>query len=82
MPAIASGNWNALGDWDASEPPFSEDEIERALELRQRVWPDPRLARRDRCPHAEMCSAVGECIEKIAWYLRHQHAIEAGLVSA
>lgn len=71
MLATASGNWNALGDWDASSPAFSEDEIERAVEWRQRIWPAPTLKRRDRCPHAVMCQDLQECVSFIAWYFRH-----------
>ncbi len=72
-----SGNWNATGDWMPHEPAFTDDEIERAVDLRQHVWPDPRARRQDRCPHAVMCQNLQDCVQFIAWYLRHQCCIEA-----
>lgn len=74
-----SGNYNAAGEWDPNEPPFSNDEIEFAVHWRQSVKPDPRLKRRDQCPHTPMCVSVQDCIESIAWYKRHQRAIESRL---
>jgi hypothetical protein len=69
---IESGNWNFDGDWDDQEPPFSESELERALEYRQK-HAHMTAARRDRCPHPECCESSMECIEKIAWYFRHRY---------
>lgn len=74
-----SGNWNAAGEWDARQRPFTDEELESAAEVRQRVSPWPGLQRKDRCPHTPMCDDIGSCIEAIAWYRRHQHAIEARL---
>jgi len=72
---------NADGVYDEREPPFTNDEIEAAFELRQRTSPDPRLARKDRCPHTPMCPNILDCIEAIAWYRRHQRVIEARLAA-
>jgi hypothetical protein len=72
--------FNAEGVFDAREPPFTDDEIREAADLRQRVSPDPSVCRQldryDRCPHQPLCASVADCIEAIAWYRRHQHAIE------
>lgn len=74
--AIESGNWNAAGVWRASEAPFSVDEYQAAMTLRQSTIPFPWLKRRDLCPHALACGNVTECVERIAWYLRHRRTIE------
>lgn len=71
-----SGNWNAAGDWDDSAPDFSEAEIERAVDWRQAVRPDPRLKRRDRCPHPVPCKDLQECVQFMAWYFRHAQGFE------
>ena len=71
--------FNANSEIDASLPDFTVEELEAAAELRQRVTPAPGLARRDHCPHTPACRNVGDCIEAIAWYRRHQRAIEADL---
>jgi len=83
----AFDKFNAAGVYDEDEPSFTAEELEAAFDLRQRVRPDPRLGRTDQCPHTPICGALkggdlaGEdlkdCIEAIAWYRRHQHAIEA-----
>jgi hypothetical protein len=73
---------NADGDYDEREPPFTNEEIQAAFELRQRISPDGRLARKDQCPHTPMCADIRDCIEAIAWYWRHRHAIEARLREA
>lgn len=75
----ASGNFNALGDWDPTEPPFTDDELDEALRLRQHVQPDPGLKRKDQCPHQPLCQDLDSCVRYIAWYRRHQAAIEASL---
>ena len=73
--ASASGNWNALGDWDLHAVPFSTEELEVAIEWRQRhAHMTPK--RRDHCPHAARCESVPDCLEKIAWYFRHRRVIE------
>lgn len=70
------GGW----DWDPHEPPFTEAELAHALKLRQSVTPDRRTTRRtDQCPHTPACEGVDMCIERIAWYLRYQTAIEQDL---
>ncbi len=71
-----SGNWNVEGDWDENEPPFDDEEISWAAQWRQSVFPDPRLTRKDHCPHPVLCRNVAECVQFIAWYKRHQKAIE------
>lgn len=72
--------YDAEGDWSEDEPAFTEAELEHALDLRQRVTPDPsvahQLGRADRCPHQPECESLTVCVERIAWYLRHQRAIE------
>lgn len=72
-----SGNWNAAGNWEPTAPVFSEDEIERALDWRQKIWPDPRLKRRDRCPHQVQCKDLQDCVQFMAWYFRHRETLEA-----
>lgn len=68
-------------DWDPQEPPFSDEELTKALSVR-RTFADPSLKRKDSCPHPEPCKTVRECLDKIAWYLRYQHQIEASLSEA
>lgn len=72
--------YNAQGEWSTAEPSFSEDELAHALDLRQRVTGDISIAvqldRRDRCPHQPQCESITACVEAIAWYLRHQDAID------
>lgn len=79
----AFDRFNAAGVFDERESSFTTEELEHAWELRQRVSPDPgvcrKLGRYDRCPHQPMCEHLSDCIEAIAWYLRHQEAIEASL---
>jgi hypothetical protein len=70
--ADASGNWNADGDWDEHEPPFSEAELDKALDWRQR-HSKKTAARPDLCPHEEVCESLQDCVEKIAWYFRHRY---------
>lgn len=77
----AFDKFNVDGVYDVNEPPFTEIEIEDAFDLRQRVMPDFRLDRKDHCPHTPMCDDLKDCIEAIAWYRRHQHAIEARLAA-
>ena len=70
--------YNAAGTADDTQPPFSDEELEAALSLRQRTRPDRRASRRtDRCPHTPMCDKLDDCVEAIAWYLRHRRVIEA-----
>ncbi len=65
---------------------FSAEELRRAQQLRQTVWPDPetrlKLNRDDQCPHQPMCPSLQVCVEDIAWYLRHRTALEAARQSA
>lgn len=72
--------FNARGRFDEAEPLFTDVELERAINLRLRVSPDTdvchKLGRFDRCPHQPKCERLSDCIEAIAWYLRHQHVIE------
>lgn len=74
----ALGNYTNEGwDVDPNEAPFTEDELEKALNLRQRVHPDSRFTKRaDRCPHPKPCESLDSCVERIAWYLRYQREIE------
>ena len=72
----AFDKFNAAGHYDEAEPPFTETEIEHALDWRQRVWPDPRSRRHDRCPHTPQCASLGDCVEAIAWYFRHRAVLE------
>ncbi len=76
--SLASGNWNAAGNWDPQNTPFSEDELEDALRLRQSVTPDLRRPdrRSDFCPHPRKCDSLDDCVRFIAWYLRHRHVLE------
>jgi hypothetical protein len=74
MPAC--GNWNALGDWDALAAGFTEDEIEHALDWRQK-HAHMTARRQDYCPHEKSCESVTDCIERIAWYFRFRREIEA-----
>jgi hypothetical protein len=74
--AIESGNWRADGQWDPSAEWFSHDELDSALALRQSVFPDPKLKRKDRCPHTAPCQSIDQCVQWIAWYRRHQQIIE------
>jgi hypothetical protein len=67
---------NAAGRYDPEEPPFTEAELEAALDWRQR-YGMPTRARPDHCPHPVPCVSVASCVEAIAWYRRHQRAIEA-----
>ena len=59
------------------EPPFTEDELEHAAELRRRVSPDFNQPRRDQCPHPVKCATWEVCVEHIAWYFRHQKELES-----
>jgi hypothetical protein len=79
MGAPDSGNWNAAGDWDPNEPPFTDDELVDALKLRLRGrW---TAKRRDQCPHRVPCKDLEVCVEQIAWYRRHQRAVELSLAA-
>ena len=69
---------NALGHYDPHEPPFTEEELLVAMELRQ-VYGHPQPGRPDKCPHAILCANVADCVEKVAWYLRHREAIEGSV---
>ncbi len=62
--------------WGLTER-FSQEELQDAMDLRDKIQPDPYLRRRDQCPHTELCPNVAMCIEAIAWYLRHRDEIEA-----
>ncbi len=66
---------------DSLEAPFSVEELQRAIDLRehQPAW---NVRRRDHCPHPAPCSSSKECIEAIAWYLRHRREIEQQLTDA
>jgi len=73
------GAYNLVGDYDPLAPAFTAEEVEKALAMRQRHCRHTP-GRADCCPHARRCADdLEDCIERICWYLRHQHAIEARL---
>lgn len=78
---MAVGKPNDRGEYpyDPRES-FTPEELERALELRNRFGPDPatirETGRTDHCPHRPACPSVQVCVEEIAWYLRHQAELE------
>jgi hypothetical protein len=63
---------------DASDESYSLEELERARDLRKSVPPTRRGRTTvfDQCPHTPACPTLAECIENIAWYLRHRKEIE------
>ena len=75
----ALGKPDARGQYqfDPNEPPFSEDELDAAYQLRKKVRPDVKQKRRDHCPHTPMCTSLAECLENIAWFLRYQRELNA-----
>ncbi len=80
----ALGNLAADGvfDVDPHEPPFTAEELERALALREHTRLDWRSTRRDKCPHPTPCESTKVCVQAIAWYLRYRHDIEEQLTDA
>jgi hypothetical protein len=71
---------NALGWRDDDEPPFTEDELADALDWRQGRG-HMTVVRPDMCPHPRPCASVADCVERIAWYLRHRRAIETNIAT-
>jgi hypothetical protein len=55
---------------------YTAEELAWALAFRQSVLPDTTLRRRDHCPHVEVCPDLQTCLRYLAWYRRHQQAIE------
>ncbi len=67
---------SADADFGFASDVYSRAELDRAVRFRQAAFHDPRLRRRDKCPHAEMCPDLNTCVRYIAWYFRHQREIE------
>jgi len=76
----ALGKADASGKYwlDPNEPPFTQDELDAAYQLRRKVRPDPRQTkRRDQCPHTPECADSVQCLENIAWFLRYQRVLNS-----
>jgi len=71
---------NAAGWYDPAEPPLTDDELGDALDWRQ-AHVHYGAGRADSCPHPRPCASVADCVEKIAWYRRHQRTIETAITA-
>lgn len=75
MCALGKRDTHGRYQLDPNEPPFTPDEMERALEMRKMSL--HTRGRADNCPHTPRCVDIHECIENIAWFFRYHKEINS-----